>query len=265
MVSKRSLLPLICVSSGAIFAAVTGTWQNKDFKDWTDKDVQVVLTDSPWAKQMAMPASGRPNVMVIEPGSNGAPPPTGALGNPSSTTTGTNMTNPGYPGSAGPADPNGTHSLPTTQTPSGVMGAAGAPIHQGPITVIWASATPVRLAMLKLRSGGNLLDDGRIANASKPGQNYVVVIHGLPEPDTGSDPKELANHAMLSIRGKPALTAHESGYWSEPRVYFFRFHKASLPIATDDGQVEFKATVGQVEIKKRFDLKDMQYQGQLAL
>ncbi len=265
MPAGRSTFLLAFACSAAVFAAVTGAWQNKDFKDWTDKDAAAIMSDSPWAKQMPMPANGRPNVMVVEPGNNGAPPPSAALGNPSSTTTGVNMTSPAYPGSTGPADPNGTHTLSTTQSQSGVAPSAGAPVHQAPITVIWASATPVRLAMLKVRSGSNSPDETRVANAHKPGQNYVIIIHGLPEPEAGSDPKELANFATLRVKNKAPLTAHESGYWSGPGVYFFRFHKSSLPITAADGQVEFKMTMGQIEIKKKFELKDMQYQGQLAL
>lgn len=247
----------------ALMAAAVPVWQ-KDFSTWTDKDALAVMTDSPWAKQIPMPAGGRPGVMVIEPGANGAPAPTAALGNPASSTTGPNMTSSGYPGSAGPADQDGLHRAETARTPSGMAAPTGAPT-QPMLRIVWASAIPVRLAVLKLRSDGGSPDETRIANAHKPTQNYVVVIHGLPEPDAASDPKALASGAFLSIKNKPPLAAYESGYWSGPQVYVFRFRKASLPIAMSDREVEFTLTVGQMEIKKKFELKDMQFDGQLAL
>lgn len=265
---ERSALLLTFSFAGAlVFGAGASVWQNKEFKKWTEKDAQTIMTDSPWAKQMPMPAYGRPGVVVMEPGQNGAPPPTASLGNPSNTTAGSNMSVAGNPGSAGPANPDGIHNLPTTQSQSGVAEPAPAPIPQPPLTIIWASATPVRLANLKLRSGANAPTNGEIENAMKERPNYVIAVVGLPPPEGGSDPKALAGSAFLTVKGKPAVVANDSTYRKigNSDVYFFRFVRTSLPIATSDQQVEFKMSLGNVEIKRRFDLKEMQYQGQLAL
>jgi hypothetical protein len=62
-----------------IAGANTPAWQ-KSFNEWTDKDAQQIMMDSPWAKQMPMPAAARPSIAVLEPGANGAPPPTASLG-----------------------------------------------------------------------------------------------------------------------------------------------------------------------------------------
>src|ERR1700761_479412 len=72
----------------ASLAASNTAWLNKEYKDWTDKDAQAVMTDSPWAKQMPLPASARPGVMVLETGSSAAAPPAASLGNSANTTTG---------------------------------------------------------------------------------------------------------------------------------------------------------------------------------
>ncbi len=254
-------------AGAALFGATAGIWQNKDFKDWTEKDAQSIMRDSPWAKQMPMPAIGRPGVTMIEPGSNGAAPPSAALGNPSNTTTGTNMTNSGYPGSAGPADPNGTHTMATAQSPSAVSPEAGAPTPQAPLTIIWASAIPVRLAVLKLRSHDETPTDTQVANAQKERLNYVIAVVGLAAPDAGSDPKALASNAFLTVRGKRPLPANDSSYRriGNSDVYFFRFTKASLPITLANQQVEFKMRMGQMDVKRKFELKEMQFEGTLAL
>lgn len=259
---------LVLMAVGAaLLAATMGVWQNKDFKDWTDKDAQSIMKDSPWAKQLAMPAAGRPGVTVIEPGSNGGAPPSAALGNPSNTTTGTNMTTSAYPGSQGPADPNGTHTLPATQSPSGVSAPVGAPTPQAPLTIIWASAVPVRLAVLKLRSHDESPTDTQLANAEKERPNYVIAVVGLAAPDAGSDPKALASSAFLSVRGKPPAVANESNYRriGNSDVYFFHFTRTSLPLTVADQQVEFKMRIGQMDVKRKFELKEMQFQGKLAL
>lgn len=267
MRSHRGSFPLVFACTVALAGPGTSVWQNKDFKTWTVKDAQVIMTDSPWAKHIPMPASGRPGVTVIEPGSNGATAPSASLGNPSNSTTGTNMTVAGNAGSAGPADPNGLHTLSNTQTPSQVSPSAGAPEPQSGLTIIWASAAPPRLAVLKLRSAGNEPTETQIENASALRPNYVIAVAGLPAPEGGSDPKELATQAFLVVHGKAPLVANDSSYRriGNSDVYFFHFTRNSLPITVNDGQVEFRMKMGQMELKKKFDLKAMQYQGQLAL
>ena len=245
---------------------IAPVWQ-KAFSEWTDKDAQQIMTDSPWARKMPMPVAARPDIAILEQGSNGAPPPSAALGNPANTTTGTNMTVSANPGSPGPADQNGLHTtLPTVQTPSTVAPNVPAP-EPASISIIWASATPVRLAVLKLQSGPNTPASGEIERVSKPRENYVIAVAGLAPPDADTDLSGLARQSSLGVRGKPVAVATNCHYRriGNADVYFFRFPKTALPITADDHQVEFKARFGQAEIKHKFDLREMQYDGQLAL
>lgn len=245
---------------------VAANWTAKDFKDWTEKDARALLTDSPWAKQIPMPANGRPDILVMEPGANGAPPPSASLGNPSNTTTGTNMTVSANPGSAGPADPNGLHTLPTTSTPSAVSGNSGAPPFPQFITIIWASAVPVRLAVLKLRSGAKTPTDSEVADAMKIRAHYTIAVFGLPAPAEGLDVQGLATLAALKVSGKMPITATKSEYRKVGRqdVYLFQFPKTAA-ISTMDQQVEFKLRLDHTDLKKKFDLEAMRYHGEIAL
>jgi hypothetical protein len=158
------------------------------------------------------------------------------------------------------------HTLPTAQTPSTVTPTAPAPEPQS-ISIIWASATPVRLAVLKLESGVNTPTLGEIERVSKQRENYVIAVSGLAAPDRDTDLSALASKASLAVKGKPAAMAAKCTYHKigNADVYFFRFPRMGSPITSDDHQVEFKVTFGQAEIKHRFDLKGMQYNGQLAL
>lgn len=254
--------------AGLLMAGTTAPVWQKSFTEWTDKDAQQIMTDSPWAKQMPMPAAARPGIAVLEPGANGAPSPTASLGNSSNTTSGTNMSVAGNPGSAGPADPGGLHNnQPQGQTPSAVNPSAPAPEPQHPIGVLWASAIPVRLAVLKLQSGVNTPTSGEIERVSKPRDNYVIAVMGMAAPDRDTDLVAMAAKASLMVKGKPAAIAASCTYRKigNSDVYFFRFPRTTLAITDTDRQVEFKSVFGQTQIKQRFELKNMEYEGQLAL
>lgn len=252
--------------AGMLAAGTTAFW-TRDFQDWTEKDAKLMLRDSPWAKQVAMPAGARAVETVIEPGSNGAPPPSDSLGNPANTTTGTNMTVSANPGSAGPADANGRHTLSNTRTASTMGGETGAPEPEPALTVIWASATPVRLAVLKIRSGSRTPAEAEIVQARQPRPNYVLAVVGLPPPEAGTDPNAPGGEAWLKVNGRPPERANQSRYRKigDSDVYFFNFPKATFPLSAADGQVEFQMRMGSIHLKKKFDLAAMQFNGKLAL
>lgn len=248
---------------GLAVAGSTAGWQSKKFEEWTVQDAQSVMTDSPWSKKMPMPAGGRPAVTVVESGNNAAPG-TASLGNPANATTGLTVTSAGNPGGAGSGDGPG-RNIPTASRPSELQPSTGAPEQAPPLTIVWASATPVRLAILRLRSGPNPPSEDQIANAHKPNEFYVIAVSGLPVSD--SDPKNLWNKAFLSVKGRRQEQAVESSYRriGTSDVYFFRFRRDGLPITASDKEVEFKVTAGSVEVKRKFALRDMQYNGNLAL
>ena len=266
MRTKQSWACLAALETTLLLGAAIAPWRDKQFNDWTTADAQLIMRKSPWAKSTPMPSGGRSGLTVLENGDADAPPPSAALGNPSNTTTGANMSVAGHPGSAGPADPSGAHELPTPQSTSSAASAA-APYPEGGLTVIWASAIPVRLAVLKLRSGANMPAQAEADRAMKATRDYVVAVVGLPAPSAGLDAAALKDAAFLSIRGKPHVAAASSDYRKigNADVYFFHFSKPALPLSVNDRQVEFRMTFGRMEVRKRFDLNEMQYQGQLAL
>jgi hypothetical protein len=246
--------------SGMILAGATAAWQ-KDFSSWTEKDANALVSNSPWAKRMSMPISGRPDQVVLEQPEAGGGAPSAALGNPANTTANPN---------AGTAENRNEANSPrnnNAKSQSGVSPTPGAPEAQPVVTILWTSAVPVRLALLKLRAGATPPTSEQIANAEKPRDHYVIAVSGFPAPEAGSDPKSLASKAFLAIRGKAAVVATDSDYRKigNSDVYFFRFPRNTMEIAPGDQQVEFRLKMGKVEIKRKFDLAGMQYKGQLAL
>jgi hypothetical protein len=139
------------------------------------------------------------------------------------------------------------------------------------VTVQWASALPVRLAEEK--SMGGATDSGKSLN------EYRIAVIGLPksgfvsrastaDSDNDSDDATLADHlkviTVLSV-GHERLnpTKVELNQGRDGRT-IFHFEK-SEPITLHDKEVEFRITGERVEIKKKFGLKDMEYQGKLEL
>jgi hypothetical protein len=260
MTQGKMRFAFLAACSGVILAGATAAWQ-KDFGSWTEKDARVLVSNSPWAKEMAMPIAGRPGEIVLEQPDTGGATPTASLGNPANTTANS---------SAGTADGRGDSNGPRASNgkfPSGVGPSAGAPELQPVITILWTSAAPVRLALLKLHTGATEPTSEQIANALKPRANYMIAVSGFPAPEGGSDPKSLATGAFLSIHGKPPVVATESAYRKigNSDVYFFRFPRTSLDITPVDRQVEFRLRMGRVNIRKKFDVGSMEYQGKLAL
>jgi hypothetical protein len=133
---------------------------------------------------------------------------------------------------------------------------------------VWASAKPIRLAVLRLRSGDNVPTDADIQRAARTGAEYVLAVAGLPSPaDAEVDPAQLKDGASLTVKGKPAATAvrSECRKIGNADVYFFHFPRTALPIEAADRQVEFRMKLNKIEVRKRFDLAEMNYQGELSL
>jgi hypothetical protein len=134
----------------------------------------------------------------------------------------------------------------------------------------WASALPVRLAEAK--SVGGAADPA----ALKPLNEYVIAVIGLPksgfEPrgsnGSDSDNGDLADHlkviTVLSFgqqRLNPTKVELNQGRDGQT---IFHFDK-SEPVTLHDKDAEFRITGDRMEIKKKFALKDMEYQGKLEL
>jgi hypothetical protein len=139
-------------------------------------------------------------------------------------------------------------------------------------TVLWQSALPVRLAQEKT--------DGKTPDASglTPLNQYVIAVIGLPKSGLGSsstppsdddlDDARLADHlkviTVLSYdhqRLSPSKVELNQG--RDGRA-IFHFDK-SEPITAKDKDVEFRITGDRLDLRKKFVLKDMQYDGKLQL
>ena len=249
------------LSVGVAIAA--SSWQKEDPSQWTSEDVYQILNNSPWSKAVSVVVSARgPGYGEQGAGNggnggtwgNGGQMPGGGMGR------GGGLGGGGMPGGGMGRGRGNTSGYPNAEQPATV-------------TVQWESALPVRLADAK--RSGETADPA----AMKPLKEYVIAVIGLPKsgfgsrwPASGSDEDvgdgEVADHlkvmTVLSV-GHERLnpTRVELNQGRDARAVF-HFEK-SEPITLKDKDAEFRISSDRMEIRKKFALKDMEYQGKLEL
>lgn len=250
---------IVLTSMVSVSIAVAGSsWQKNDPSQWSSEDVYQILNNSPWSKSA--------NVTVARGSGYG------------------DQGNGGNNGTWGEAVPGGGMGR-GGGLGGGGMGGGGMGRGRGnrsgyprseqttTVTVQWQSALPVRLAEAKMSGGA--ADPA----AMKPLNEYVIAVLGLPKSGFGlqsstsssggdSDDVKLADHlkviTVLSV-GHEQLnpTKVELNQGRDGRT-IFHFEK-SEPITLHDKDVEFRIRADRMEIRKKFVLKDMEYQGKLEL
>jgi hypothetical protein len=122
-------------------------------------------------------------------------------------------------------------------------------------TVVWESAAPVRAALTtKLPAGFE-------------GQ-YVIGVSGVPlaKADSNGALERLRQLTTLQIKNRqPREAAGVEVQRENGTVYLFRFAKEGLAISRDDKEVVFTTHMGNTLFTARFNPKDMQYHGELAV
>jgi hypothetical protein len=240
----QKLIVAVVVITGAVMAA--SSWQKEDPAQWTSEDVYQILNNSPWSK----------SVRVVEARTSDYGDGSARGGNG------------GVWGEGMPGGGMGRGGMGGGGMGRGRRGGGYPQGQSATATVQWASALPVRLAQAKL-------DGGAADSAMKPLDEYVIAVLGLPKSglqargsDSDSSDDALADHlkvlTVLSF-GNQRLnpTKVELNQGRDGRTVF-HFEK-SEPITVQDKDVEFRITSDGMELKKKFALKDMEYQGKLEL
>jgi hypothetical protein len=134
------------------------------------------------------------------------------------------------------------------------------------VTVMWMSALPIKQAGVKKRYGSEAAtsDEGKkILGQADP--SYVLAIAGVPPQllRGGDRAKDMMKEAsMLAIKGKDPLKPIQVDVAGS--LILLAFAKTN-PIVPEDSEVEFVSKLGNSVLKCKFKLKDMQFDGRLAL
>ncbi len=247
----KKLLPFLFIFAISLWAA--DFWVSKPYTEWTDKEVQKLLSNSPWSKEV-----------VISLGGAG-----GGSGKGGRSKGGGGGTGGGDGGFDGPAMGTGGGNAGTrggqsvSEVGGGVPGT-GAPSMT--LVVSWRTALPLRQAIAKQKFGaevGTSPDAKRVIE--EPQKYYIIVVSGLPARmgRGGPEMKEaLMKNSSLAVKGKESIAPED--IQSAGAAALFLFPK-TMAIDMDDKEVEFSTKLGQMVVRAKFKVKDMVFNGKLDL
>src|SRR5579872_741043 len=251
-------------------------WKDKTYTQWTDDEVNKMLSNSPWAQSVKASAQNQGQRSGMGRRGGGM----GRIGYPGG----------GYPGGGG-GYPGGGGGYPGGGGGGGGYprgGGGGQSIQPFNATIRWQTALPVREALLK-QAGATKTDDSKASETlTAPVTGYVIALAGLPETlpsgrsrgrygssgsdsddrDSNSDPNAAALDQMKSttrLNPKDQASIYPEKIERQPDGTVLITFPRSTPISLDEKEVEFVTHVGSVEIRHKFKLKDMMYQGKLEL
>jgi hypothetical protein len=215
------------------------SWRDKPIASWTDLDADQILEKSPWAKMTVAGIARRQTEDERRQGGN--------MGQP---------TGVGYDGiddkRVRPVLPQNVF-LPSPTTPSKT------PIIR--LLVRWESALPIRVAEIK---------HGEAQPPTLSDEGYLIAVYGVPASYANGDPISLAKFfkesAFLKREGKKDVKplSVEAFELEHSVVVVYRF-PLSAEISKKDGDVQFIALIGRLQVSQTFNVDEMQFQGKLEL
>jgi hypothetical protein len=219
-------------------------WQTKPAAEWSDKDLQKMMNNSPWAHAVSVPMSGPTPPSLGRGGGNAADDT--AAPQPISATPGGGR---GGRGGGGGETPDG----------GGGFGGGGA---SATVVARWQSALPIKQAAERTKSG-------TLAAGSEEA-NYVIVVSGPLRAFLRGNPETIKKTIMdvssLSVKGKDAVKPADLQIAGNQRTIDIAFaFPRSAAFTLDDKEVEFSTKLGDIALKYKFRLKDMVYNGKLEL
>ncbi len=273
---KSILLALLVLLSGAGLRAAD-FWEKKEYKQWKPKDVHKMLTKSPWAQNVSLDAT-RMRRGAFEDIEGGPTQDPGARGNPDQSQGGG-----GGFGGGGESPPGGSvGSGGGSGGPSGGPGFSGPGLggrrpgagRRGPppinVTVRWASALPVKQAIIRSRYKGDFQEsekDKQLLNMKD--EQYVVLLSGLPSRMARALQRNTDRIKQMTVlhrkKKDPIAAASVEVLPRDQFVEIFLFFPRAEAIALEDKDVELRTQVGPFKIKRKFKLKNMVFNDKLEL
>ncbi|MDA0206201.1 MAG: hypothetical protein O3A53_06425 [Acidobacteria bacterium] len=240
---RRRFVPLIALLfGGAALLLAAGFWEKKGPQEWTNEEVETILTDSPWAQIGSISFVGDKS-QPIGGGSRG-----GGIG---------------FPGSRSPTSgPAGRSGQPDGGW-SGRFAAVGSESRafgDGDVVVRWSSALPIRQALERTGAGDS---------APRPEllrDYYVVSLSRIPPGMVrlADEPEKLRSAARLTPKGRASMRAARIEIRPQPGtpgidLYFPRETEPSA----EDRQIVFELVAEDYELKAKFKPRDMIYHGKM--
>ena len=248
---RTALLNKVVLSAALAPAALwaADAWETKPFQNWTQKDVQKLFNNSPWARQA--------RALIVS-------------------------TTPQAPGRSAVGDASSNDSgVPKGREPGGAgrLGSAPSDVDQGPqsqvgvpVIVRWQSALPLRQAQMLGKYGDNVAvsPEAQKFLTDEPAI-YVVAISGLAgsivSAGSGDQARQnIAERSTLTVRGKLPLHPIDVDFLAVgSTVDVLIGFPRSTRITLEDQEVELACEIGRATVRYKFKLKDMVVRGKLEL
>jgi len=249
---KAIIGSLAVLAMAALAWAFSDPWKDKPFQQWDEKDVQKVLSNSPWSK-----------IVMTDAG------PGGSAVAPSSLP----QTSPGTPG-AGSGGGRGGMGGGSSSSPSG--GGGGVPASgvdgstsQTTFAVRWGSSRTVREAVLRSKVlSGKATEEDAERQLAEPVDVYKVVISSqqLAAFQAAEEAGVKAKSTLTTKKGKQKIDASNVDFQRGPDgkeilAIVISFPKTTATgeatIAADEKGADFSCLPGRVSIKVSFDFSKM--------
>lgn len=276
MMKRRSLLAALGAAV-SVPARAADPW-NKPPAQWTEKDIRKILTNSPWSREVTIALGTGIMAGGGRRGGRGGGGFGGAMPDAS--------VGAGSEGVMGGGRPGMGEGMSGTMAPSVRF------------QIRWQSAKPIKLATVRARMGAEADSSPQAREfIEREEPDYVIAVIGPPmglmaegqdrtgqPPRTGVPPQPAEGAAqgrrsdleqwMAALRENTWLAwkehakLHPSSVSFPPggqhNVLIFHFPKVH-PIELEEKEVEFCMRRGRMEVKRTFKLRDMVFEGKLAL
>lgn len=258
---------VVCTAwiTASLVAAAAGVWDTKPFTEWSDKDVEKVMTDSPWA--------GKARLTHARAGAEQGPVPDWKL--IVSVRSALPIKQAGVRqliGQGGTVTPEQAAAL-AANDPAYLIAISGIPRMFATQAGDIASRTflkrdrkeplrPVQAGIVQVDKEGNLVTapEPQRGGAPRDGPPDGVPSRGGPQRGGGGGGGPPRGGGGGGFRGG-GFPEDKSGITA---TLFLAFPKDAA-IEPQDGEFEISAVIGTYEVKKTFKLKDMVFKGALSL
>jgi hypothetical protein len=257
MMKKLILLLLAC----AVCVWAADFWTSKPYTDWNSKELQKILTDSPWAHKVDVELKvTMPTTRSQSEGGGRSRGGAGAGG----------LTSPD--GSSSVANGGGDVRGGLSSGPPGPGSGPDGPVTQiVPVMLSWQTALPVKQALAKAKYGAEVTTSAEAKTfLEREEQYYVISLAGMPGEAAlavdGDKKAAVLQLTALNIKGKEPIRAVEIQISRrEKLIDALFFFPRTNPISADDKDLEFSTKFDKLAVKYHFKLKDMVYHGKLEM
>ncbi len=249
----------VWVVAGTVLSAAD-FWEERDFTTWSEEDIVKMLADSPWSKEVGVRTgklTASASAQTADDGGN------------------SNVIHKAQAGAVNAENDYG-------QGPGGLRSNIGdGRLGRGAsrqadaieLNIAWRSALPFKQAVVRqAMAEEGLTGDARIPAEQQdfldqPEDFYVVSISGFPARSGAWFRKDalMASTSLVRKNARPLFPENIEVFLYNGSLSMLLYFSKDDPITLKDKDIELISTVVDIEIKKKFKLKDMVFAGKLVL